>query len=182
MRAFVAITAWLTLAALSSSCARADTGAPSNDRPAAPEFTHRLPEDWINATPQSLAALRGKVVLIDFWAFECWNCYRSFPWLNAVHDRFSGQPFQVIGVHTPEYPSEHDRRLLEARMRQFGLEHPVMIDNDYSYWRAMQNQYWPAFYLVDKTGRLRYGYAGETHPGDPTAREIERRIAELIAE
>lgn len=94
----------------------------------------------------------------------------------------AGRPFQVVGVHTPEFPREHDRHLLGERVRRFGLEHPVMIDNDHSNRRVMRNQYWPAFYHIDKMGRLRYGFAGETHPGDAKAREIERRIAELIAE
>jgi thiol-disulfide isomerase/thioredoxin len=182
MRVIAATSIWMTLALLASSCARAGTDAQQHGQPAAPEFTQRSQDDWINSQPLSLAGLRGKVVLVDFWTFECWNCYRSFPWLNAVHDTFAEQPFQIIGVHSPEFERERDRRRVAAKVREFRLEHPVMIDNDFSYWRAMGNRYWPSFYLIDKQGRLRYHFAGETHAGDARAQAIERRIAELIAE
>ena len=148
----------------------------------APEFTHRAKEDWINSEPLSLQALRGGVVLIDFWTLNCRNCYRSFPWLNEVHERLAGRGLQVIGVHSPEFQHEHEPQRVAAKVREFGLAHPVIIDNDFSYWNAIGNQYWPAFYLIDKRGRLRYRFAGETHKGDPRALEIERRIGELLAE
>ena len=148
----------------------------------APEFTHQAQHDWINSGPLSLKAMRGGVVLIDFWAFECWNCYRSFPWLNDVHERFAGHGLRVIGVHSPEYPQEHDRAAVAAKVHEFRLAHPVMIDNDFSYWKALGNQYWPAYYLIDKQGRLRYRFVGETHRGDARALEIEKRIGELLAE
>ncbi len=182
MRAVFAVPICLTLAALATSCARAGTEAESQGAPAAPEFTHSSQGDWINSAPLTLAGLRGKVVLVDFWTFECWNCYRSFPWLNAVEESFSGQLFQIVGVHSPEFERERDLGRVAAKVREFRLGHPVMIDNDFSYWRAMGNRYWPSFYLIDKQGRLRYHFAGETHAGDVRAQAIERRIAELIAE
>ncbi len=155
--------------------------APQAEAPA-PEFPHQRPEDWINSAPLSLEHLRGKVVMLDFWTFDCWNCYRSFPWLKSVERKFNGGGFTVIGVHTPEFEHERVRANVERKVKEFGLEHPVMMDNDYSYWRALMNRYWPAYYLVDKRGRLRARYVGETHVGDRRAREIEGRIAALLAE
>ncbi len=148
----------------------------------APEFTHRAQHEWINSAPLSLRELRGEVVLIDFWTFDCWNCYRSFPWLNEVGEKYGNRGLQIIGVHSPEFRHERDRKLLEAKVREFRLAHPVMIDDDFSYWKAIGNRYWPAFYLVDNRGQLRYRFAGETHAGDRRAIEIERRIGELLAE
>ena len=147
-----------------------------------PEFTHNAPVDWINSRPISVESLRGKVVLIDFWTFECWNCYRSFPWLNELEGKFSNREFMVIGVHSPEFERERDRAAVAAKVKEFGLQHPVMIDNDFSYWRAMNNRYWPAFYLVDKQGSIRYRFIGETHSGDRQATRMEQRLRELLLE
>jgi thiol-disulfide isomerase/thioredoxin len=151
------------------------------DRPA-PEFTHRAADEWINSAPLSLQDLGGSVVLIDFWTFDCWNCYRSFPWLNDVEERFGAHGLRIIGVHSPEFRHEREPRRVAAKVREFGLGHAVMIDNNFSYWKAIGNQYWPAYYLVDRRGQLRYRFVGETHTGDRRALEIERRIQELLAE
>ena len=149
---------------------------------AAPEFTHTLESEWINSAPLLLVGLRGTVVLIDFWTFDCWNRYRSFPWLTAMEARLADEAFQVVGVHTPEFAHEKIRANIEAKVKQFGLRHPVMIDNDFSYWRALGNRYWPAFYLIDKKGAVRAVFTGETHEGDRQARKIERAIRALLAE
>jgi len=148
----------------------------------APEFTHREAADWINSEPLRISDLRGKVVLIDVWTFECWNCYRSFPWLKSVEDRYGPKGLMVIGVHSPEFEREKDRDAVAAKAREFTLDHPVMIDNDFSYWSALGNRFWPAFYLVDKRGRLRYHFFGETHDGDPRALQIEAAVEKLLSE
>lgn len=148
----------------------------------APEFTHDDPRDWINSEPLQLSDLRGRVLLIDIWTFDCWNCYRSFPWLKALEAQFSDESFQVIGVHSPEFEHEKVRANIETKVDEFGLEHPIMIDNDFSYWRALDNRYWPAFYLIDKQGNLRAVFVGETHAGDVQARRIEQMISTLLAE
>ena len=147
----------------------------------APEFTHSSREEWINSEPLQLTELQGKVVLLDFWTFGCWNCYRSFPWLTAMEVRLASRGLQVIGVHTPEYDHEKIRKNIIARAEKFGLRHPIMIDNDYSYWRAMQNRYWPAFYVIDKKGCIQAAFSGETHEGDDQARRIEKMIEDLLA-
>jgi thiol-disulfide isomerase/thioredoxin len=148
----------------------------------APEFTHTDAVDWINSAPLRLSELRGKVLLIDFWAFECWNCYRSFPWLRGLESAFEGTDLQVIGVHAPEFERERDAARVAAKVREFALEHPVMIDNDFSYWRAMQNRYWPTYYLIDRQGRVRYRFIGETHVDSPQAANVEKAILTLLAE
>jgi thiol-disulfide isomerase/thioredoxin len=148
----------------------------------APEFTHSQQDEWINSAPLTLESLRGQVVLLDFWTFDCWNCYRSFPWLTALEKRLAKQGLRVIGVHTPEFKHERVRANIEAKVKEFGLQHPTMMDNDFSYWRAMNNRYWPAFYLIDKQSRLRAQYAGETHAGDQQAQRIEADIRSLLAE
>ncbi len=153
-----------------------------NDPIQAPEFTHTDQNEWINSEPQMLDKLKGKVVLIDFWTFGCWNCYRSFPWLKAMETRLAPQGLQIIGVHTPEFENEKIKDNIVAKVKEFGLYHPVMIDNDFSYWRAMNNRYWPAYYIIDKSGRLRTSYVGETHEGDRRAKQIENLIISLLKE
>jgi thiol-disulfide isomerase/thioredoxin len=154
----------------------------ASDAPPAPEFTHSRTDDWINSEPLIVADLRGQVILLDFWTFDCWNCYRSIPWLKEVESRFHEQGLRVIGVHSPELEHEKVRDNVVRKVAEFGLEHPVMIDNDFSYWRAFRNRYWPAFYLIDKQGRVRALYVGETHSGDSQARRIEQEIEALLAE
>jgi len=156
--------------------------APVAERPAMPEFTNDDPAHWFNSRPLQRKDLLGKVLLIDVWTFDCWNCYRSFPWLNGLEERFAGKDFQVIGIHSPEFDHEADPDKVAAKVREFGLQHPVMMDNDFAYWRALNNRYWPAFYLVDKQGRIRFRHVGETHAGDSRAQAIESDVRKLLAE
>ena len=150
--------------------------------PLAPEFTHSAQADWVNSKPLILADLRGQVVLVDIWTFECWNCYRSFPWLRATEAKFAPRGLRVVGVHSPEFDREKVRANIEAKVAQFGLHHPIMVDTDFSYWHALGNRYWPAYYLFDKQGRVRAVYAGETHADDAQADAIARDIEALLAE
>ncbi len=173
---FLSILTSLCLPTISQALSTPDEAAP------APEFTHRAEAEWLNSAPLTLGALRGQVVLVDFWTFACWNCYRSFPWLNALEARLHDQGLRVIGVHTPEFEHERVRGNIEKKIAAYDLRHPVMMDNDFSYWRAMGNRYWPAFYLIDRQGRVRASYAGETHEGDQRALRIEADIKRLLAE
>lgn len=147
-----------------------------------PQFTASSEQDWINSPPLTREQLRGKVVLLDVWTFDCWNCYRSFPWLHGVEEQFAEQDFHVIGIHSPEFAHERKRANVLAKVNEFKLEHPVMLDNDFAYWKALNNRYWPAFYLVDKQGKLRYRWVGETHAGSAQARNIEQAIEQLLVE
>lgn len=161
---------------------RTVTGGISDSSVPAPEFTHTKEEEWLNSKPLSLEELRGKVVLLDFWTFDCWNCYRSFPWLNSLEEKMKTEQLQIIGVHTPEFEHEKIRSNIAEKIDEFMLKHPVMIDNDFSYWRAMGNRYWPAFYLIDKEGNVRARFIGETHAGDKQALAIESAITNLLKE
>ncbi len=146
-----------------------------------PEFTQTNKNAWLNSKPLQVKNLRGKVVLLDVWTFECWNCYRSFPWLKQIEKNFSGK-LQVIGIHTPEFARERIRKNVVAKTGEFGLHHPVMMDNDFGYWKALNNRYWPAFYVVDKKGMIRGRFIGEIHAGDRNANSIEKLVRKLIAE
>ena len=161
---------------------RPAAGGPLRTPLQAPEFTHAATDEWINSPPLTLAGLRGKVVFVDFWTFECWNCYRSFPWLKGMEARLETDGLQVIGVHSPEFEREKVRDNIVAKVKEFGLAHPVMIDTDFSYWNAMGNRYWPAYYVIDKRGDLRAVFAGETHEGDAQAQQIESFLRGLLAE
>lgn len=151
-----------------------------NNKPL-PEFTGK-PDDWINSAPLTVNDLRGSVVLIDIWTFDCWNCYRSFPWMNDLEKRFSAKGLKVIGIHTPEFEHEKVKSNIETKMLKFKLQHPVMMDNNFTYWRALDNRYWPTFYVVDKQGMIRGRFIGETHKGDKNAKAIENLIGRLLKE
>ena len=172
----VCVSVWP--AAWSAPEVAADAGEPV----ALPEFTTADPRHWFNSGPLRVADLRGRVLLVDVWTFGCWNCYRSFPWVKALEANLADLPFQVIGVHSPEFAHERDPSRVAGKIAEFGLRHPVMLDNDLAYWRALGNRYWPAFYLVDKSGRIRHRHVGETHAGDARADLIERQIRVLLAE
>jgi len=145
-----------------------------------PEFTQVDPAAWINSKPLSVKDLRGKVILIDVWTYGCWNCYKSFPWLRALEDKFSDQDFQVIGIHSPEFDREKERDNVVKKVEEFMLHHPVMMDNNRAYWRSLHNRYWPAYYIVDKEGSIRDAFIGETHAGDRNAKKIEKLITKLL--
>lgn len=174
----------VTLALLSAALAPLSGGPLDHPRVGkpAPEFTHLETSKWLNSGPLSMKALKGNVVFLDVWTFACWNCYRSFPWLRAMEARFKGRPLRVIGVHTPEFEREKVRANVARHIKKYRLEHPVMMDNDFSYWRALANRYWPAFYIIDKKGIIRAVFIGETHSGTPRAKAIEATIEKLLAE
>ena len=152
------------------------------EKPPLPEFSNFNPKHWFNSPPLKKADLKGKVVLIDVWTFDCWNCYRSFPWLHELEEKFAAKDFQVIGIHTPEFSHEKQPQNVADKITQFKLQHPVMMDNNFAYWKALRNRYWPAFYLVDKQGRLRFSYIGETHSGDLNATAMEYQIEQMLKE
>jgi len=143
----------------------------------APEFSH--PGHWFNTGGRALtmAGLRGRVVLIDFWTYTCINCIRTLPYLKAWDARYRQAGLTIVGVHTPEFPFERDTSNVAQAIRTDGLRYPVVQDNDYGTWTAYQNQYWPAEYLIDARGRVRYTHFGEGDYGTD-----ERAIRTLLAE
>lgn len=123
---------------------------------------------WINSDPLTLAGLRDKVVLIDFWTYSCINCQRTQPYVNAWYDKYNRDGFVIIGVHAPEFSFEKVPDNVKRAVADDGIQYPVALDNDFSTWNSYNNQYWPAKYLIDKNGQVRYTHFGE---GDYDATE-----------
>ena len=116
---------------------------------------------WINSQPRTLAQLRGKVVLIDFWTYSCINCLRTLPHLKSWYATYRDKGLVIIGVHTPEFAFEHVTSNVRAAVKRLGISYPVMQDNRYKTWDNYANQYWPAEYLIDKQGHVRHTHFGE---------------------
>jgi thiol-disulfide isomerase/thioredoxin len=138
----------------------------SADAPIAPASTPTAPDlrgitRWINSPPLSMQSLRGKVVLVDFWTFECINCLHTLPQVKALYARYKHQGLVVIGVHTPEFPTERNTANLRDAVQKLGIDYPVAQDNDNATWNAWSNQYWPAQYLVDARGKVVLSHIGE---------------------
>ena len=134
-------------------------------------------ESWINSEPFTFEEQRGKVVLVDFWTYTCVNCIRTLPFLKAWHEKYADKGLVIVGVHTPEFEFEKDRENVIEATEGFGLEWPIAQDNDFKTWRAFNNRYWPAKYLVDKDGLIRY-----THFGEGAYEETEFWIRGLLEE
>ena len=116
---------------------------------------------WLNSEPLTADALHGRVVLVDFWTYTCVNWLRTLPYVSAWAERYAEHGLVVVGVHAPEFGFEHDLGNVRRAVAELGVAHPVVIDNDFAIWRSFGNRYWPAVYLVDQGGRVRYRHFGE---------------------
>lgn len=134
-------------------------------------------QDWINSEPLTLQGLRGKVVLVDFWTYTCINCIRTFPYLSEWYNKYKDSGFVLLGVHSPEFEFEKKKENVLEAVHKYNLEYPVVLDNNHETWNAFQNRYWPAEYLIDVDGNIRYHHFGE---GRYT--ETERAIQQLLLE
>ena len=132
---------------------------------------------WLNSPPLDAQALKGKVVLVDFWTYSCINCLRSLPYVKAWAEKYRDQGLVVIGVHAPEFAFERDINNVTKAMKDLGINYPVAIDNEFRIWRAFNNEYWPAHYFADARGRIRYHHFGEGEYA-----ESERVIQQLLRE
>jgi thiol-disulfide isomerase/thioredoxin len=132
---------------------------------------------YVNTDPLTIADLRGKVVLVDFWTYSCINCIRTIPYLNAWHDKYADDGLVIVGVHTPEFEFEKDPDNVRAAVEKFGIEYPVAQDNDKGTWKAYENRYWPRKYLIDNEGYIRYD-----HIGEGAYAETEKVIQSLLGE
>jgi thiol-disulfide isomerase/thioredoxin len=167
--------------AITRAASRGHAGLPGVKTPElavlgdAPEFAtgHR----WLNSPPLTMAGLRGRVVLVDFWTYTCINCLRTLPYLKAWDERYRAQGLTIAGVHTPEFAFERNTANVRAAIGRQGIRYPVVQDNDYGTWNAFGNQYWPAKYLIDARGRVRY-----VHFGEGEYKETEAAIRTLLAE
>jgi thiol-disulfide isomerase/thioredoxin len=132
---------------------------------------------WLNSEPLTPEGLRGRVVVVDFWTYTCVNWLRTAPYLRAWAAKYRDDGLRVIGVHTPEFGFEHEIENVTAAIGWFDVDYPVAVDNDYGVWRALANHYWPALYLADTEGRIRYHHFGE---GEYAASEMA--IQQLLME
>jgi thiol-disulfide isomerase/thioredoxin len=180
MRRLALGTAVLLAVVVVALYAQSDLAAPTLIDPAAPtrsiaaegDYMSSLPdygpapelknEVWLNTDkPMPLSSLRGKVVLLEMWTFECINCIHTLPSVRQWHDTYASQGFVVIGNHYPEFSSEANLDNLRAALVQLDIRYPVAQDNDRQTWDAYLNHYWPVMYLIDKQGHLRYQHIGE---------------------
>ncbi len=133
--------------------------------------------EWLNTPPLTIEKLRGKVVLVDFWTYSCINCIRTIPYVRAWAEKYKDQGLVVVGVHSPEFAFEKKADNVRQAIGDFKIGFPVAIDNDYKIWRAFDNSYWPAHYLIDAKGQIRYHHFGEGN-----YRQTEQAIQDLLRE
>lgn len=164
------IIAALCLAAI--GCA---PGAQAEVAQPAPEFVGI--EQWHNGPPLTLAGLKGKVVLVEFWTYSCINCIHVMPYVKQWHKTYRDQGLVVVGVHTPEFPFERSTSNVQTAIKRFDIRYPVAQDNRYATWTAYHNQYWPALYLIDRSGKVVYSHFGEGQYG-----QTEAAIKALLAQ
>lgn len=145
--------------------------------PRAKEIT--TPDGFINTPSITIQdeVAKGNVVLLDIWTYSCINCQRTLPYLKAWHEKYKNQGLTIIGLHTPEFEFEKDINNVQEAVDRFGITYPVVLDNDFSTWRAYQNQYWPRKYLIDADGFMVYD-----HIGEGGYEETEQKIQELLEE
>ncbi|MFW7270107.1 thioredoxin family protein [Gluconacetobacter sp. Hr-1-5] len=137
--------------------------------------------DWLNSPPLDTRDLRGKVVLVDFWAYSCINCIRTEPYIRAWAEKYRNQGLVVIGVHTPEFRFETNIANIRRAADRFGMSYPIAVDSNRAIWNAFGNQYWPALYFVDAQGRIRHHQFGEGEY-DTSERVIQRLLTEAAGE
>jgi thiol-disulfide isomerase/thioredoxin len=167
----LAIGAMLALLVTGSVRAHADPGEVGST---APEFAGI--DHWLNSGPLTMASLRGKVVLIDFWTYSCINCLRTLPYVTKWYDTYKDKGFVVIGIHTPEFAFERVTSNVQTAIGRFGIKYPVAQDNAYQMWQAYDNHYWPADFLIDQKGKI-----VAVHFGEGDYDKMEDEIRKLLA-
>ena len=130
---------------------------------------------WFNSAPLKLSDLRGKVVLVDFWTYGCVNCVNTLPHVTELYAKYKDRGLVVVGVHTPELPFEKSASNVQAALKRHGIIYPVAQDNDSQTWNAYRNQYWPAQYIIDQSGKIVF-----QHDGEGQYEQIDRTIARLL--
>lgn len=171
-----------------TAAVRTDRARPLRSLSHRPPGTEALPDEgrmpsfdravgWLGSPPLPSAGLRGRVVLAGFWTYTCVNWLRTAPHLRAWHDKYAAHGLTVVGVHTPEFPFERERRNVTAAVERLGIGYPVAVDSDYGVWDDFANMYWPAVYLADPEGRIRFHHFGEGEYA-----RIEMVIQQLLAD
>lgn len=172
----------LAIAAVIASMAVLSLAAPSPDGDVATGAAQTAPEfqsieKWLNSEPLKLQELRGKVVLVDFWTYSCINCLNHLPYVKEWNEKYKDKGLVVVGVHTPEFAYEKSTKNVREAIERLQIKHAVAQDNSYGTWKAFNNQYWPAVYLIDKRGKIVYSHFGEGSYGT-----TEKKIQTLLAE
>ncbi len=142
-------------------------------RGTAPEFTGL--GQWFNSEPLTMSKLRGKVVMVDFWTYGCYNCVNTLPHVTALYAKYKDKGLVIVGVHTPEFPFERSPSNVQTALKRHGITYPVVQDNESATWNAYRNRYWPAQYIVDQKGQIIY-----THAGEGAYEEMDRLIGKLL--
>jgi thiol-disulfide isomerase/thioredoxin len=151
-----------------------NVNVPAKDSPTAPDFA---PGTWINSDPLTLKKLRGRVVLVEFWTFGCYNCRNTLPYVKRWDESYRDKGLTVVGVHSPELEEERVIDNVRRETASLGIRYPVVTDNDYATWRAYDVEAWPTVFILDKEGRIRWKHVGEGRYG-----EAETIIKTLLAE
>jgi thiol-disulfide isomerase/thioredoxin len=150
-----------------------DNPVPANTSKA-PAFA---PGTWINSDAKTLQSLRGRVVLIEFWTFGCYNCRNTLPYIKRWHEQYSADGLTVVGVHSPEFSEERNIENVRSEVASLGIKYPVVTDNDYQTWNAYNVEGWPTIFVIDREGWVR-----RVHVGEGEYDETERTIRKLLAE
>ncbi|MBR2118173.1 MAG: thioredoxin family protein [Pseudomonadota bacterium] len=181
MRNFTRMLSVAALALMASTLpGRSNEAAAAGSAVQVAEITTTAPEftglgNWFNSQPLTLASLRGKVVLVNFWTYGCVNCVNTLPHVTQLYAKYKDKGFVVVGIHTPEFPFEHSANNVQAALKRHGITYPVAQDNKSATWNAYRNQYWPAQYIVDQSGKIVYSHAGEG-----AYDEIDRTVGKLL--
>jgi thiol-disulfide isomerase/thioredoxin len=175
----LAIALALGVASLSAS-AQAGERAAQSPRVEVAEALAQAPDfkgisSWLNSGPLSMQDLRGKVVMVNFWTYGCYNCVNTLPYVTKLHAKYKDKGLVIVGVHTPEFPFEKSLGNVQAALKRHGIQYPVAQDNDSATWDAYRNRYWPAQYIVDQSGKIVYSHAGEG-----AYDQIEKTIENLL--
>ena len=153
---------------------KTDVLIPAGNAPAAPSFAGG---NWINSDPLTLEKLRGRVVLVEFWTFGCYNCRNTLPSVKEWDTRYRDRGLTLVGVHTPETDSEYVIDNVRREVPSLGIKYPVVTDNEYKTWKAYNVEAWPTIFVLDKQGRIRW-----LHVGEGRYEETESVIKTLLAE
>ena len=180
---FLAATAAVVAACLTSTAIPCPSGELAADQAApfavaaaqnaAPNFAGI--SNWFNSAPLNMTDLRGKVVLVDFWTYGCVNCVNTLPHVTELYAKYRDRGLVVVGVHTPEFPFERSASNVQAALKRHGITYPVAQDNNSQTWNAYRNQYWPAQYIVDQSGKIVF-----QHDGEGQYEQMDRTIARLL--
>lgn len=170
-------TLFASISLLLAACASGQPALADSPLPAGPLAPAIQSDTWLNTAPIAWQRLRGTVTMVEFWTLGCINCQHVIPSMRVFFADYQKRGFTLIGVHSPEFDYEKQLANVKAAIKKWGIVYPVVMDNDFANWRRYRNRYWPALYLIDKRGVIRY-----THIGEGGETETRKQIEVLLAE